>query len=110
MSPTLHEQIAQLEQTMAEMEAQRALLGDEVVDATLVPLRNRLSDLQTQVERPTEKRREEPRRQRKLVTLLFMDVAGSTQMTRHLDPEDTMEIRTMPCDFWQTRCSPMAAM
>ena len=92
MSPTLHEQIAQLKQTMAEMEAQRALLGDEVVDAALVPLRNRLSDLQTQVEPPTEKRREVPRRQRKLVTLLFMDVAGSTQMTRHLDPEDTMEI------------------
>lgn len=92
MSPTLHEQIAQLEQTMAEMEAQRALLGDDVVDAALIPLRNKLSVLQTQVERPTEERRERPKRQRKLVTLLFMDVAGSTQMTRHLDPEDTLEI------------------
>ncbi|NIN66299.1 MAG: AAA family ATPase, partial [Anaerolineae bacterium] len=92
MSPTLDEQIAQLERTIAEMEAQRTLLGDEVVDAALIPLRDRLSKLQTQIDPSTEKQSAPPKRQRKLVTLLFMDVVDSTQMTKHLDPEDTLEI------------------
>ncbi len=33
-----------------------------------------------------------PARQRKLVTLLYMDVVGSTAMTRDLDPEDNLEL------------------
>ena len=92
MSTTLDEQIKQLKQAIAEIEAQRTILGDAAVDAALVPSRQRLAELETQVEKPVEVSPEEPIRQRKLVTLLFMDVVGSTEMTQHLDPEDTMEI------------------
>ena len=35
MPPALEEQISQLKGTITEMEAQRALLGDDFVDATL---------------------------------------------------------------------------
>jgi hypothetical protein len=92
MSPTLDEQITQLRQTIAEMEAQRAILGDAAVDAALVPFRQKLVDLEAQAEPTFEEPREMPTRQRKLVTLLFIDVVGSTAMTQHLDPEDTLEI------------------
>ena len=42
MSPTLDEQIAQLQHTIAEMESQREALGSEVVESSLTPLRNKL--------------------------------------------------------------------
>ena len=39
MSSTLNEQINQLKGTIAEMEAQRAVLGDDFVNSTLITLR-----------------------------------------------------------------------
>ena len=93
MSPTLDEQIAQLKHTIAEMESQREALGGEVVEASLTPLRNKLTELVTLLELPKERPSEAPQQQRKLVTLLFMDVVGSTSsIASHLDPEDTLEI------------------
>ena len=38
MSTTLDEQINQLKQTISEMEAQRSVLGNAAVDASLIPL------------------------------------------------------------------------
>jgi len=92
MSTILEEQIRQLKQTINEMEAQRVVLGDAAMDAALVPFRQKLVDLEAQAESSMEQALDVPARQRKLVTLLFMDVVGSTQMTQHLDPEDTLEI------------------
>ncbi len=92
MSKTLDEQIKQLRLTITEMGAQRSVLGDATVEAALTPLRQKLVELEAQAELTKEKAPEPPTRQRKLVTLLFMDVVGSTQMTQHLDPEDTLEI------------------
>jgi len=92
MSSSLNEQINQLKQTIAEMESQRAILGDETVEAALVPLHKKLAEIESQVELSVETPRELPTRQRKLVTLLYMDVVDSTAMTKDLDPEDTMEI------------------
>jgi class 3 adenylate cyclase/tetratricopeptide (TPR) repeat protein len=93
MSPTLDEQIKQLIHTIVEMEAQRDALGDEVVDAALVPLQLKLDELVSLLEPPGEPISEPPTQQRKLVTLLFMDVVGSTSaIAAHLDPEDTLEI------------------
>jgi class 3 adenylate cyclase len=89
MSTSLEEQINQLQKIIAEMESQRAVLGDETVTASLLPLQEKLAALEAEVERPKP---ELPTRQRKLVTLLFTDVVGSTKMTQHLDPEDTLEI------------------
>jgi class 3 adenylate cyclase len=92
MSSTLDEQINQLKQAITEMEAQRSVLGDAAVDASLVPFHEKLAELEVQAEPPKETPSEVPVRQRKLVTLLYMDVVGSTAMTQHLDPEDTLEI------------------
>jgi class 3 adenylate cyclase len=73
----------QLEQAIAALEAQRSLLGDAVVDAAIGPMREKLAALVTQ---------EAPEQQRKLVAILFMDIAGHTQLIRNLDPEENMEI------------------
>jgi class 3 adenylate cyclase/tetratricopeptide (TPR) repeat protein len=92
MSPTLDEQINQLKQAIAEIETQRSILGDAAVEASLVPFHKKLADLIAQAESSVEEAPEPPTRQRKLITLLYMDVVGSTAMTQHLDPEDTLEI------------------
>jgi class 3 adenylate cyclase len=92
MATTLDEQITQLKNAIAELEAQRSILGDEAVDAALVPSRQKLAELEAQVGIAEQISPQIPTRQRKLVTLLYMDVVGSTAMTQHLDPEDTLEI------------------
>ena len=92
MTTTLDEQIKQLKQAIAEMEAQRPVLGNAAVDASLVPFREKLAELEMLAESPKEAISEIPQRKRQLVTLLYMDVVGSTAMTQDLDPEDTMEI------------------
>jgi len=92
MSPGMEEQINKLKSTIAELEAQRAILGNEFVDSTLSTLQEKLIDLEAQAEQLTVETHSAPTRQRKLVTLLYLDVVGSTAMTQHLDPEDTLEI------------------
>jgi class 3 adenylate cyclase/tetratricopeptide (TPR) repeat protein len=93
MSPTLEEQIKQLQETIQAMEAQRDSLGDAVVDAGLAPFQEKLDQLLALLEARKEPVLEAPAQQRKLVTLLFMDVVGSTgAIAAHLDPEDTLEI------------------
>ena len=54
--------------------------------------RQKLADLQALAESQREEPFDIPQRKRKLVTLLYMDVVGSTAMTQDLDPEDTMDI------------------
>ncbi|MGW8226808.1 MAG: AAA family ATPase, partial [Anaerolineales bacterium] len=92
MSPALNEQINKLKSTIGELEAQRAVLGNEFVDSTLSTLQEKLVDLEAQADQLTLETPAAPKRQRKLVTLLYLDVVGSTAMTQHLDPEDTLEI------------------
>ncbi len=72
----------QLEQAIAALEAQRAVLGDAVVTTALAPLREKLAALQAL---PAEQ-------QLKYATVLFADVTGSTQLIQHLDPEDILTI------------------
>ena len=69
----------QLEATIAALEAQRALLGDAVVDMAVAPLRAKLAALAIP----------EPESSLRQVTILFMDVVGSTAVSQLLDPEDT---------------------
>jgi class 3 adenylate cyclase len=99
MSTSLDEQINKLKQAIAEIEAQRLILGDAAVDASLVPFHEKLAELESQAVPIEDVPSDIPPRQRKLVTLLFMDVVGSTAMTQHLDPEDTLEImdNALPC-------------
>ncbi len=71
-----------LRQAIQALEAQRPLLGDAVVDAALAPLREKLASLAT----PHQAE------QRKLVTVLFADLAGFTALAARLDAEDVREI------------------
>ncbi len=70
-------EIERLERAMAALEAQRAALGDAVVEAGLAPMRARLATLRTPLAE-----------QRKLVTVLFADVFGFTALSETMDAED----------------------
>jgi class 3 adenylate cyclase/tetratricopeptide (TPR) repeat protein len=78
----------QLEKAIAALEAQRASLGDEVVDAALAPLRQKLATLEKC------KHQAEPASvgERRIITILFCDVTGSTRMADKLDPEEWAEL------------------
>ena len=69
----------QLEQAIAALEGQRAILGDAVVNAALAPMREKLATLSAQQPAGQE---------RKLVTVLFADVSGFTAMSETMDPEE----------------------
>ncbi|KQT92242.1 hypothetical protein ASG49_09900 [Marmoricola sp. Leaf446] len=70
-----------VDRAIAALEAQRAALGDTVVDTALAPLRARRDRL---AGHRTENRR--------LVTVLFADLVDFTVLSRHLDAEDTREV------------------
>jgi class 3 adenylate cyclase len=71
----------QLEAAMAALESQRALLGDAVVDTALGSLRSKLASLSGPA--PPE-----PAQTLKQVSILFLDVVGSTSLSQRLDPEE----------------------
>src|SRR5512135_779446 len=73
----------ELEQAMAALDKQRTVLGDTAVEAALAGLRQKLSALE----------KGEPASpalagERRVVTVLFCDVKGSTAMAEKLDPEE----------------------
>ncbi len=72
----------QLEQAIALLETQRAILGDAATDAALAGIRRRLQALD----------KSHPERQRKQVTVLFADICGFTAMSESLDAEAVHEI------------------
>ena len=69
-----------LSSAIAALESQRTLLGDAVVDAALRPLRAKFAALATGSDDQGPDLRQ--------VTILFLDVVGSTQLSTQLDPED----------------------
>ncbi|MFN2243475.1 MAG: adenylate/guanylate cyclase domain-containing protein, partial [Anaerolineae bacterium] len=70
----------QLEQAITQLEAQRATLGDGVVDASIAALHEKLAAL----ERTPE--------QRKQVTILFADISGYTALSETMDAEELSEL------------------
>lgn len=66
-----------IEQTIAAIEARRAVLGDALTDAALAPLRQHLATVDEQ---------------RKQVTVLFADMVGFTATAQTMDPEDVRDI------------------
>jgi class 3 adenylate cyclase len=72
-----------LERAIVALEGQRAALGDAVVDPAIAGLRQQLDTLAE---------RDSPEQQRKLATVLFADIVGSTQMSQGLDPEEIVEV------------------
>lgn len=72
-------EIEQLQRGIAALEAQRATLGDVVVDAALASLRQRLQQLRAQFDVQSRRRH---------VTVLFADVSGYTSLVSAMDVED----------------------
>ena len=72
----------QLEQSIAALEAQRAILGDDVVDASVAVLREKLDALEKAVQAAP---------QRKQISVLFADVSGFTAMSEMMDAEDVSD-------------------
>ena len=71
----------QILQAIASLEAQRNVLGDAVVDTAIAPLKQKLASLDT------------PQQQRKLVSVIFADLAGFKAISERLDPEVVREIQ-----------------
>ena len=69
----------QLQSGIQALEAQRGLLGDPVVDMAVAPLKAKLAALTAP---PAE-----PAQVLKQVSILFLDIVGSTTLAQHLDPE-----------------------
>ena len=82
-------ELDRIDAAIQALDAQRAVLGDAIVDTALAPLRARRADLlpsalaAAQAAAPAT-----PERLLKQVTVLFLDVVGSTALSQHLDPED----------------------
>lgn len=88
----MEDSVAALQQAIAALEAQRALIGPATADAALRPLRERLAQLQRSGEQ-----------QLRQVSVLFVDVAGSTALARRLDPEAVHELMDGALRLY-TRC------
>lgn len=87
MELTRGDEIGQLAATISALEAQRAVLGDGVVETTVTALRERLDSLQSRA-----------LLQRKQVTILAADLSGFTAMSESMDPE---EVRDTIDRLWQ---------
>jgi class 3 adenylate cyclase len=88
----------QLQSAIAALEAQRAVLGDVVVDSLLVPARAKLAALAAPASELDQTLRQ--------VTILFLDVVGSTALSQHLDPEAIHAVM----DDALVRCSKVVAV
>src|SRR5215212_353868 len=72
----------QLEAAIAALEAQRSVLGDAVVEPLLAAASARLRALE-----PPAAPSAQSAQTLRQVTILFLDVVGSTALAQHLDPE-----------------------
>jgi predicted ATPase/class 3 adenylate cyclase len=73
----------QIDAAIAALQAQRAVLGDTAVDTALAALRAQRAAL-APADAPAQELRQ--------VTVLFLDVAGSTALGRRLDPEQIQAV------------------
>ena len=79
---------AKLEQAIASLEAQRLVLGDAVVEASIAALREKIQTLQPSSVQEL----------RKQVTVLFADIAEFTRLSEAADAEDVTEFTN---SVWQ---------
>ncbi len=76
------DEIEAIDRAIAGLEAQRAVLGDDVVETALAPLRDKRSAI---LVRASEE-------QRRLVTVLFSDLVDFTVVSQQLDAEDVRAV------------------
>ncbi len=76
--------IEQLEAALSALNAQRSVLGDEIVELMIAPLHQKLQVLRQPAPGPIG--------ERKLVTIMFADISGFTAMSEILDPEQVRRI------------------
>jgi class 3 adenylate cyclase/tetratricopeptide (TPR) repeat protein len=85
----------ELEQAIALLEGQRAILGDAAVNAGLAELRRQLAALDPFEQQAAPARVDESLSgERKWVTILFADIAGFTAMSEQMDPEAVRDLGT----------------
>jgi class 3 adenylate cyclase len=84
MNSNLQDTVKQLEQAISDLEKQRETLDAATVEAAISSMRQKLAELESQpVSHP---------QQRKLATILYADVVGSTNLSQHLEPDEVLEI------------------
>ena len=90
-----------LQAAIAALEAQRSLLGDTVVDVAVAPLRAQLAALESSapepataapVAAPAAAAAAQPEQALRVVSILFLDIVGSTSLSQQLDAEETHEV------------------
>jgi class 3 adenylate cyclase len=84
--PNREAEVEKLKASIAALEAQRAMLGDAVVDPAIAALRQQLSQLSAKAEKQA------PEDERKLVTIVFADISGFTALSEKKDPEEVREM------------------
>lgn len=87
MAGQLKDQISSLRRSIEGLEAQRGTLGDEILDPALGTLRQQLAALEAQAAKDAM-----PIEERRLVTILFIDMVGSTSRAEKLDPEEWRQV------------------
>ncbi len=95
----MNSELVPLESAIAALQAQRAVLGDALVDAALAPLLERLAALSARLEPapppappPESSTSAAPARRLRQVSVLFLDIVGSTQLIQRLDPEEVQAV------------------
>jgi len=89
MAESIQAQKDRLRASINGLEAQRGVLGDEIVNPALAALQQQLAVLEAQAAALAT-----PAEERRLVTILFMDMVGSTNMAEKLDPEEWRQLVT----------------
>jgi class 3 adenylate cyclase/tetratricopeptide (TPR) repeat protein len=91
MIQSLQVQMDQLRASIAGLEAQRGVLDDAIINPALAALKGQLAALE---ERAALEAQAVPAEERRMVTILFIDMVGSTSMAEKLDPEEWRQIVT----------------
>jgi predicted ATPase/class 3 adenylate cyclase len=84
MTSNLQDTVKQLEQAISDLEKQRETLDAATVEAAISSMRQKLAELEGQPVSTTQ--------QRKLATILYADVVGSTNLSQPLEPDEVLDI------------------